>query len=254
MQAAAIEGTAHAVYNGKPENYKRAPAISELDLNAMAQYVHFTSNETIQGIQYQTDPKVVNHLICDMSSDILSRPVEIANYDLIYAGAQKNMGPAGMTLVIISERLIHRTPDGMHPMLDYRLLSEKKSLYNTPCTFSIYVSGLVYKKLLREGGLTTVQSKNAAKAEALYHEIDSSEGFYTGHALSDSRSQMNVTFTLPSEPLTTKFLMEAALAGMVELKGHRSVGGCRASIYNAFPLEGCLALATFMGKFAQDNR
>ena len=252
VEAARIEGTPRVAWDGAAEGYRRIPRNEELDLASDAAYVHITSNETIQGVQWEGDPDFPT-LVCDMSSDILSRPVDVARYALLYAGAQKNMGPAGATVVIVRESLLERLPKGLPPMLDYRLQAKNDSRYNTPPTFSIYVSGLVYRHLLESGGLPTAATRNARKAALLYDVIDGSEGFYRGHAAPESRSTMNVVFTLPDEARTSAFLKEATDQGFDGLKGHRSVGGLRASIYNAFPLEGCEALAAFMQDFATRN-
>jgi phosphoserine aminotransferase len=251
VEAARIEGRGNLAWDGKEDGYVCVPEPDEISLHADADYVHITSNETIGGVQWKKDPRFDLPLVCDMSSDVLSRPVDVARYGLIYAGAQKNMGPAGATLVVIREDLLERVPKGLAPMLDYRVQAANDSRYNTPPTFSIYVCGLVYKHLLEIGGLEAVAERNARKASAIYGAIDA--GFYQGHADSGARSSMNVVFTLPSEELTKAFLKEAEAQGFSGLKGHRSVGGVRASIYNAFPLEGCEALATFMRDFAQRN-
>jgi phosphoserine aminotransferase len=215
--------------------------------------VHITSNETIEGVQWKTEPDTGEvPLFSDSSSDILSRPNPIKKYGLIYAGAQKNMGPSGVTLVIIREDLLPSIPEGKSTMLDYRTYAENKSLYNTPNTWGIYIIDLVCKWLKEKGGLEKMQEENEAKAKMLYDVIDSTE-FYRAHADPDSRSTMNVTFRLPSEDLEKKFASEATAAGMDGLKGHRSVGGIRASIYNAFPREGCEALVEFMKEFEKKN-
>ena len=249
VEAAGIEGTPHVVWDGKDEGYRRVPRREELDLAADAAYVHLTTNETIGGVQWKEDPLFDAPLFCDMSSDILSRPVEVSRYGLIYAGAQKNMGPAGATLAIVREELLERCPTGLPPTLDYRIQAKNDSRYNTPPTFSIYVCGLVYRYLLEQGGLVAAERRNVRKAALLYDAIDA--GFYRGHAERESRSTMNVVFNLPDEALTGAFLREAETHGFDGLKGHRSVGGVRASIYNAFPVEGCEALAGFMRDFAR---
>ncbi len=229
--------------------FTRVPTQEELQLGDDAKYVHITSNETIEGVQWKTEPDPGDvPLFSDSSSDILSRPILIEKYGLIYAGAQKNMGPSGVTLVIIREDLLPRIPKGKPTMLDYRTHVEKKSLYNTPNTWGIYIINLVCKWLKEKGGLAAMHQENEAKAKLIYDAIDASD-FYRGHADPDSRSVMNVTFRLPSEDLEKKFASEATLAGMDGLKGHRSVGGIRASIYNAFPREGCEALVEFMKEF-----
>jgi phosphoserine aminotransferase len=231
--------------------FDRVPAQEELDLDPGAAYLHFTSNNTIYGTQWATSPETPPGvpLVCDASSDALSRPIDVGRYGLVYAGAQKNLGPAGVTVVVLRRALLERTPGGLPAMLDYRLLAENRSLYNTPPTFAIYVVGLVLEWLKTLGGLAEVGKRNEAKAALLYEAIDGSGGFYRGHAQPASRSRMNVTFRLPSEELEKAFLKEAQAHGFDGLKGHRSVGGLRASIYNACPIESVAALAGFMGEF-----
>ncbi|MFS8085648.1 MAG: 3-phosphoserine/phosphohydroxythreonine transaminase, partial [Acidobacteriota bacterium] len=225
----------------------------EIHLNPGAAYVHVTSNETIEGVEWQTEPEVGEvPLVSDASSNILSRPIPIDKYGIIYAGAQKNMGPSGVTLVIIREDLLPMVREGLATMLDYRTHVKDKSLHNTPNTWGIYIINLVCKWLKEKGGLGAMQRENEEKAKLLYDAIDATE-FYRGHADPDSRSIMNVTFRLPSEDLERKFANEATAAGMDGLKGHRSVGGIRASIYNAFPREGCEALVEFMKEFERKN-
>jgi len=234
-------------------NFNRIPAQDELKLDANAAYAHFTSNNTIYGTQWKTEPDAGSvPLVCDASSDILSRPLDINKYGLIYAGAQKNAGPAGVTIVIIRDDLIEKVPAGLASLLDYRLIAEKESLYNTPPCFAIYIAGLVFKWLLDEvGGLENIQKRNEEKAKILYDAIDASSEFYRGHAEPGSRSLMNVTYRLPTEELEKRFAKESTAAGLDGLKGHRSVGGIRASIYNAFPREGVLKLVKFMQDFAK---
>ena len=233
--------------------FTRVPTQDELQLGDDAKYVHITSNETIEGVQWKTEPNTGDvPLFSDSSSDILSRPIPLEKYGLIYAGAQKNMCPSGVTLVIIREDLLPRIPKGKPTMLDYRTHVEHKSLYNTPNTWGIYIINLVCKWLKEKGGLEAMQQENEAKAKLIYDGIDATD-FYRGHADPDSRSTMNVTFHLPSEDLEKKFASEATAAGMDGLKGHRSVGGIRASIYNAFPSECCQALVEFMKEFEKKN-
>ena len=233
--------------------FTRVPAQDELKLDPHAAYVHLTTNETIEGVEWKTEPEVGEvPLFADASSDILSRVVPVEKYALIYAGAQKNMGPSGVTLVIIRDDLLKRIPDGLHTMLDYRTHVDNKSLYNTPNTWGIYIINLVCKWLKEKGGLAAMQRENEVKAQILYDAIDATE-FYRGHADADCRSSMNVTFRLPSEDLEKRFCSEATALGLDGLKGHRSVGGIRASIYNAFPREGVEALVEFMKDFAQKN-
>jgi len=234
-------------------NFTRVPHQDELMLNPHAAYVHFTSNETIEGVEWKQEPEAGDvPLVCDASSDILSRPIAVDKYALIYAGAQKNMGPSGVTLVILRDDLLARIPEGLHTMLDYRTHVEAKSLYNTPNTFGIYIIMLVCKWLKEKGGLEGMYSENEVKAQILYDAIDAT-AFYRGHADPDSRSLMNITFRLPSEELEKQFAKEATAAGLDGLKGHRSVGGIRASVYNAFPREGVEALVSFMKEFEKKN-
>jgi len=229
--------------------FTRVPAQDEINLNPGASYVHITTNETIEGVEWKQEPEVGDvPLIADASSDILSHRIPFNKYAMIYAGAQKNMGPSGVTLVIVRDDLLQRIPEGLHTMLDYRTHAENKSLYNTPNTWGIYILNLVCKWLKDKGGLAVMERENEEKARLLYNAIDSSD-FYRGHADADARSIMNVTFRLPSEELEKKFAAEATAQGLDGLKGHRSVGGIRASIYNAFPRQGVEALVTFMKEF-----
>jgi len=246
-------GTVDLAANMADGGFTRVPGQDEIHLNPSAAYVHVTSNETIEGVEWKTEPEVGDvPLVSDASSNILSRPIPIEKYEIIYAGAQKNMGPSGVTFVIIREDLLPRIREGLATMLDYRTHVKDKSLHNTPNTWGIYIINLVCKWLKEKGGLEVMQRENEEKAKLLYDAIDSTE-FYRGHADPDSRSMMNVTFRLPSEDLEKKFASEATAAGMDGLKGHRSVGGIRASIYNAFPREGCEALVEFMKEFERKN-
>jgi phosphoserine aminotransferase len=246
-------GAVNIAGSSEDGNFGRIPGQDELKLDPHAAYVHITTNNTIFGTQWRQEPEVADvPLIADASSDILSRPVPIDKYGLIYAGAQKNIGPSGVVVVIIRDDLLARIPQGLHTMLDYRTHVEAKSLYNTPNTFGIYIINLVCKWLRDRGGLSAMQRENQAKAQILYDAIDSS-GFYRGHADADSRSLMNVTFRLPTEELEKQFAKEATAAKLDGLKGHRSVGGIRASIYNAFPREGVEALVSFMKEFERKN-
>jgi phosphoserine aminotransferase len=237
------------------ENFKRIPKQNELKLDPSADYVHITSNNTIYGTQWQSEPEVGNvPLVCDASSDILHKKIDVNKYGVIYAGAQKNMGPSGVTLVIIRKDLAEKASDELHTMLNYKIHIENKSLYNTPNTFGIYIIGLVAKWLKKNGGLDAMYKFNKEKAEILYNCIDQSDGFYKGHAEKDSRSLMNITFRMPSEELEKKLIADATAAGFDGLKGHRSVGGLRASIYNAFPKKGVEDLAAFMKDFQLKHR
>jgi phosphoserine aminotransferase len=236
-------------------NFNRIPAQSELKLDPKAAYLYFTSNETIQGVEWKTEPvpPAGVPLVCDASSDFISRPLDISKYGLLYAGAQKNAGPAGVAVVILREDLLERVPPDLVSILDYRLMAEKKSLYNTPPCFSIYIVGLVVEWLLGLGGLAEIAKRNQAKADLIYSVIDAGSGFFHGHAEPESRSRMNVTFRLPSEELEKKFVKDSAAEGLLELKGHRSVGGLRASLYNAQPMAAVEALASFMKEFLKKN-
>lgn len=247
-------GTVNIAASTEEENFKRIPRQEELKLDPDAAYVHYTSNNTIYGTEWNYIPDVGNvPLVCDMSSDIFSYPFDITKFGLIYAGAQKNLGPAGVTVVIIREDLLERSQDSLHTMLNYKIHAENNSLYNTPPVFGIYIVGLVVKWLLSLGGLEAIAKINDEKASLIYDAIDNSNGFYRGHAEKDSRSKMNITFRLPDEELEKKFVKEATEKGLVGLKGHRSVGGLRASVYNAFPIEGAKALVEFMKEFQQKN-
>jgi phosphoserine aminotransferase len=231
------------------DNFTRIPTQGELVLDPDAAYVHYTTNNTIFGTEFGYVPEVGGvPLIADTSSDMFSGPLDVSKFALIYAGAQKNLAPAGMTLVIIREDMLERTPSSLPTMLQYPIHVENDSLYNTPPVFTIYVMGLVLKWLVKQGGLAAIEQVNTRKADKLYAEIDRT-GFYRAHAQPGSRSRMNVTFRLPSEELEKAFAKEATAAGLDGLKGHRSVGGMRASIYNAFPEEGVDALVQFMQEF-----
>jgi phosphoserine aminotransferase len=252
-EAAQLVGNVNVAYSGKGHNYSDIPQPGELQLTPGAAYVHYTSNETIQGVEFKSDIDFQSPAICDMSSNILSRPIDVSKYAVIYAGAQKNMGPAGVTVVIIRDDMLAKAPQKMHPMLDYKLQADNGSMYNTPPCWSIYMCGLTYAWLLNNGGVPAMHQRNKEKAALVYKAIDESGGYYKGHACPECRSLMNVTFTLGNDELTDKFVKEAKELKLDGLKGHRSVGGIRASIYNAFPREGCEVLADFMKDFAQKN-
>jgi phosphoserine aminotransferase len=247
-------GSAQVACTTEADNFNRVPAQSELKLDPAAAYVHFTSNETIHGVEFKAEPQTGSvPLVCDASSDIFSHSIDVSRYALIYAGAQKNLGPSGVTLVILRKDLLGRVPENLPTMLDYKVQAENKSLYNTPSVFGIYIMRLVMKWVLEQGGLEGIGRANAEKAKLLYDALDSSGGYYRPHAKPDSRSNMNVTFRLPSEDLEKKFVGEAKAAKLDGLKGHRSVGGIRASLYNAFPKSGVEALVSFMKDFAAKN-
>ncbi len=242
-------GSVNVAATTKEENYARLPRQAELRLTPGAAYVHMTSNNTIEGTEYKELPSVGDvPLVSDTSSDMFSRPIDVSRHALIYSGAQKNMGPAGVTVVIIREDLLKRSQKSLPTMLSYAVHAENGSLYNTPPAFAVYALGLVMKWLRAQGGLTAIATVNARKAAKLYAEIDRT-GFYRGTAHTECRSLMNVTFRLATEDLEKQFITQSTAAGLDGLKGHRSVGGMRASIYNAFPEEGVDALVSFMREF-----
>jgi phosphoserine aminotransferase len=255
LKEAKTQGGVRVAWDGESTNYNRVPQQDELDLNSKAAYVHITSNETIQGVQFPSEPEVGEvPLVCDSSSDFLSRPVPIQRYGILYACAQKNAGPAGVTIVIIRDELLQRSPADLPSMLSYKVLAEGKSLLNTPPVFAVYMVKLVTDWLLAEiGGLQKMAQINQQKAQLLYDAVDKSNGFYDGHAEPGSRSIMNVAFRLADPALEESFLKQAEGRGLCELKGHRSVGGCRASIYNAMPREGVEALRDFMLEFCKKH-
>ena len=246
-------GATNVAATTEAERFSRIPRQGELKLTPKAAYVHVTSNNTIFGTQWRDLPDVGDvPLVSDTSSDMFSRPIDVARHGLIYAGAQKNMGPAGVTIVIVRDDLVARSPTTLPPMLSYAVHAENRSLYNTPPVFAIYIVGLVMKWLKAQGGLSAVARVNQRKAASLYAEIDRS-GFYRGTADPGSRSLMNVTFRLKSEDLEKRFVQDAAGEGLDGLKGHRSVGGIRASIYNAFPEAGIDTLVDVMREFERRN-
>ena len=242
-------GAVNIAATTKADNYARVPAQSELKLTPGAAYVHITSNNTIEGTEWKGLPDVGNApLVSDTSSDMFSLPIDVSRHALIYAGAQKNMGPAGVTVVIVRDDMLTRSQQSLPTMLNYAVHAENASLYNTPPAFGVYALGLVMKWLIGQGGLAGIAQVNARKARTLYAEIDRT-GFYRSTAEPASRSLMNVTFRLASEDLESVFVKESTAAGLDGLKGHRSVGGMRASIYNAFPEDGVDALVAFMRDF-----
>jgi len=247
-------GRVNVIYSGEDGGYRSIPVEHSLRYSPGAAYMHYTSNETIEGVQFPFELTADGvPVVCDASSDILSREIDVSRYGLIYAGAQKNIGPSGITMVIIREDLLDRTPDGIPSMLNFKLFAEHHSMPNTPNTWGVYLVSLVCEWLREQGGVSAMAERNREKAAVLYAAIDASDGFYAGHADREARSLMNVTFRLPSADLDTRFCEEAERAGLDGLKGHRSVGGIRASIYNAFPREGVEALTSFMRDFASRN-
>jgi len=251
IKEAKKEGAVNVAWDGAAEKYNRVPEQSELKLTPGAAYVHITPNETIEGVEFPAEPETGDvPLVADMSSNILSKPVDVTKYGIIYAGAQKNAGPAGVAIVILRDDLLDRVPSDLHSLLDYKVMAEGKSLYNTPPAFAVYFVMLVTRWLKNEiGGLEKMAKINRDKARILYDAIDQSGGFYRGHAQPGSRSNMNVAWRLATEDLEKEFIAEGKKRGLFELKGHRSVGGIRASIYNAMPMEGIEALRKFMEEF-----
>lgn len=251
---ARLLGDAFEAASSKEGNYQRIPDLTELRYGLDSAYLHITSNNTIHGTQWSAFPDSGDvPLIADMSSDILSRPVPVEKFSMIYAGAQKNLAPSGVTVAIIRRSLLEKANTKIPTMLRYGTHAQNNSLYNTPPTFSIYMMALVLAWAKEQGGAAAIEKRNRVKAALIYGAIDASGGFYAGHARPDCRSLMNITFRLAGEALEKKFLAEAKAAGFVGLAGHRSVGGCRASAYNAVPYEACLALKEFMVRFQQQN-
>lgn len=252
---AKAQAAVSVAWDGASTNFNRTPKDEELNLNPDAAYVYMASNETIQGVQFPKVPEVGSvPLVCDASSDFLCRPTPIEKYGILFACAQKNAGPSGVTVVIVRDDLIEHSPANLPSMLSYKVLVGGKSLLNTPPTFAIYMVKLVTGWLVNEiGGLEKMAEINRRKSKLLYDVVDNSNGFYLGHAEPESRSLMNVPFRLANAALDEPFLKQAAEQGLVELKGHRSVGGCRASIYNAMPIEGVQRLAEFMTEFSKKN-
>ncbi|UFS68704.1 3-phosphoserine/phosphohydroxythreonine transaminase [Geomonas sp. RF6] len=243
----------NVIASSEDQKFTYAPAQGDWKPSADAAYVHYCANETIGGVEFQWIPETGDvPLVCDMSSNILSKPIDITKYGLIYAGAQKNIGPAGLTIVIIREDLIGKAPEKTPAMLNYKTHADADSMYNTPPTYGIYIAGLVFKWLKEQGGLAAMQKKNAEKAALIYDLLDSSS-FYNNPVRREDRSLMNIPFTLAKPELDDEFLKGAKARGLVQLKGHRSVGGMRASIYNAMPLEGVQALVEYMKEFEVKN-
>jgi len=252
IKEAKLFGNVNVAYSSEEKNFGSVPKDSELQLSGDAQYVHFTANNTIFGTEYKKEPETNGvPLVCDASSNFLSRPVDMSKYGIIYAGAQKNLGPAGVTVVIIRKDFLEKAhTDNVPTILKYQTHAEK--LFNTPPSFAVYMVGLVLDWLNEKGGIAAMDKINEEKATLLYNEIDKDD-FYKGTAEAASRSRMNVTFRLGSEDLEKKFISEAAANGMIGLKGHRSVGGIRASIYNACSLDSVKTLISFMDEFRKSN-
>jgi phosphoserine aminotransferase len=253
IKEAKLYGQVNVVASSEDRNFCYIP--KEQKFNPDVSYVHIASNNTIFGTQWQSYPDTGEiPLVCDMSSDIMSRKVDINKFGIIFAGAQKNIGPAGLTLVIVREDLIERAAETLPTMMQYRTHAAKNSLFNTPPSFSIYICKMVLEWLKDNGGINWIEQRNVEKAKLIYDVIDNSDGFYKGHADSDSRSNMNVTFRLPSEELEAQCVKEGLARRLVGLKGHRSVGGMRASIYNAMPPEGVKTLCEFLKEFQEKNQ
>jgi len=247
-------GAVNVVATGADKNFSCIPAFDTWQRDPDAAYLHFTPNETIGGVEFNWLPESGDvPLVADMSSNILSRPIDVSKYGLIYAGAQKNVGPAGLTIVIVREDLIGRVLPGTPTMLDYKTHADNDSMYNTPPTYGIYIAGLVFQMLKRQGGIAQMEKTNITKANLVYGAIDASNGFYNCPVTKSDRSRMNVPFTLKDAALDGDFLKQADARGLLQLKGHRSVGGMRASIYNAMPLAGVQALVNFMNEFAKQH-
>ena len=255
LEEARRVGEIRVAWDGAETNYNRLPTADEISLSPNAKYVHVTSNETIQGVQFPQEIETGDvPIVSDCSSDLMYRPIDVARHGLIYACAQKNIGPAGVTVVIVRENLLAEPPAAMPGMLSYLNHAKENSRYNTPPVFGVYMIKLVSDWLLSEfGTLERLHEHNRTKAQCVYDAVDASEGFYDGHAQADCRSLMNVTFRLPSDELQAKFLEEAETRHLCNLKGHRSVGGIRASIYNAMPAAGCERLAEFMNDFRRNH-
>ncbi|WP_026182285.1 3-phosphoserine/phosphohydroxythreonine transaminase [Leeia oryzae] len=254
MKEAARYGTVNEVCSSADSRFDHIPAFAEWKLTPDASYVHYTPNETVGGLEFQWVPEVGNvPLVADMSSNILSREIDVSKFGLIYAGAQKNIGPSGLTLVIVRDDLIGHALPVTPVTYDYKKYADAGSMYNTPSTYGIYLAGLVFKWLKQNGGIAAMEQQNIAKSNLLYHYLDDCGGFYYSPIASADRSRMNVVFRLKDEALDAAFLKESKAAGLLQLKGHKIAGGMRASIYNAMPVEGVQALLSFMKDFAKRN-
>jgi len=248
-----LYGDCHICASSKDDNYNHIPTGDQVSYSDNPVYVHFTANNTIMGTAFQAEPTPPPgaFLVCDASSNIFNGPIDVTKYGMIYAGAQKNLGPAGVTLLIARKDALEPVRE-LPTMMQYKLHAEKEGRFNTPPTFAVYLMGQVFKWILAEGGLDAMRQRNEEKAAIIYDFLDSQD-FYIPHARADSRSRMNITFKCPTPELDKQFIEQAEQRGMRELKGHRSIGGMRASIYNAFPKDGCEALVTFMKEFAHAN-
>jgi phosphoserine aminotransferase len=251
---AAVYSRPHIAASSSASNYTTIPPRASWDLDPGAAYVHYTPNETIHGVEFHDIPDVGDvPLVADMSSDILSRPIDVSRFGLIYAGAQKNIGPSGLVVMIVREDLLRRNPRPLPKIFRYAEHAAQKSMLNTPNTWGWYLAGLTFQWLKEQGGLAAMEGRNREKAETLYAAIDGSGGYYRNPVEPSARSRMNVTFVLHDPALDAVFLKEAEAAGLLALKGHRAVGGMRASLYNAMTVEGVRALCDFMGEFARKH-
>ncbi len=246
-------GNVHVAFDGAQCKYDHCPSNDEIDAVENAAYLHYCTNNTIYGTRFANALSSSSPVICDMSSDIFSRPIDWSKFDMVYAGAQKNLGPSGTVLVVIRKSMLEKCPDSLPLMLNYRAISEKNSMLNTPPTFGIYLMGQVFKWILAEGGIDAITKMNEHKAGMIYHALDSNDSFYTTFARECCRSRMNISFKTKSPELDALFLEESTKQGMSGLKGHRNLGGLRASIYNAFPEEGCARFAEFLETFAAEH-
>ncbi len=246
-------GTINIAFDGKADKFMTLPNPADVKVSDGSKYLHITSNETIGGIQWQEFPEVDAPIVCDMSSDIMSRRIDWSKFGVVYCGAQKNLGPAGCAVVIIRDDILAETSTDLTAYLDYKIHADKDSMYNTPPVFPIYMLGKTLKWVKAQGGIDAMAKLADDRAGLIYGAIDNSNGFYNCPVQESARSKMNIVFRLPSEDLEKQFVAEAAEKGMSGLKGHRSVGGCRASVYNAMPVEGAQALADFMAEFAAKN-
>lgn len=252
IKEAKLFGNIDVAYSSEDAAFNHVPTQDQYSIADDSEYLYLVSNNTIYGTQFSEFPETEKMLVCDMSSDILSRKIDVSKFGLIFAGAQKNLGPAGVTLVIVREDLLDRVPSNTPTMLQYKTHADKGSMFNTPPCFSVYVMGEVLKWVKAQGGVDKIAEINEEKAGLLYSQIDSTD-YYRAHAQDGSRSFMNIAFNLPTAELETQFIAEAAKLGLNGLKGHRSIGGCRASIYNAFPRQGVVELVDFMKKFEANN-
>ncbi|WP_136796736.1 3-phosphoserine/phosphohydroxythreonine transaminase [Desulfosediminicola ganghwensis] len=252
IKEAKLFGDVDVAFSSEEDSFNRVPKQQEYSVADDSEFLYFVSNNTIYGTQFHEMPETEKMLVCDMSSDILARKIDVSKFGLIFAGAQKNLGPAGVTLVIIREDLLGKAPESTPTMLNYKTHADKGSMFNTPPTFPIYIVAEVLKWLKAKGGVTEMEKINREKAALIYTAIDATD-YYRGHSDADSRSIMNISFNLPTAELEAKFIAEAAEIGLNGLKGHRSIGGCRASIYNAFPREGVVKLVEFMKEFEAKN-